>query len=101
MATTMICMHHTLVEKTMIYNTNILIGMHGNRFTLNDNNTVVPSNNGDDKPMTIQAAQRQINVILVKCNIIRSIKEFTDQAKCEYDAFFCPKQGDCVIVLPL
>ena len=51
---------HALVEKTMIYNnTNIiLLGMHGNRFTLDNNNTVVPSNNSDDKYMTIQAAQR-------------------------------------------
>ena len=35
--------------------------------------------------MTTQAGQRQINTILVGCNTTSSIKEYTNQAKREYD----------------
>ena len=62
--------------------------MHGNQFTIDENDNMVPY---DDKPMTLQAAQRQINAILVGCTTASSIKEFTDQAKRKHDEFFLPK----------
>ena len=62
--------------------------MHGNQFTIDNNDNVVP--HIVDKPMTIQAAQRQINAILAGCTTASSITEFTNQAKLEYDAFFAP-----------
>ena len=46
-----------------------------------------------DKPMTIQAAQRQINAILAGCTTASSIKEFTNQAKRKQDEFFLPKKA--------
>ena len=65
----------------------VIFDMHGNQFTLDDNK-LVPY---DDKPMTLQAAQRQINAILAGCTTASSIKEFTDRARQEYDEFFLPK----------
>ena len=46
----------------------------------------------DDKPMTLQAAQRQINAILAGCTTASSITEFTNQAKRKQDEFFLPKK---------
>ena len=71
---------------------NVIFDMHGNQFTIDDNDNMVPY---DDKPMTLQAAQRQINAILAGCNTASSIKEFTDQAMKEYDEFFAPKTAAC------
>ena len=62
--------------------------MHGNQFTTDDKDNVVPY---DNKPMTIQAAQRQINAILSGCTTASTIKAFTETAKQEYDDFFLPK----------
>ena len=44
----------------------------------------------DNKPMTIQAAQRQILLLAAI-----SIKEFTNQAKHKHDEFFLPKTTAC------
>ena len=65
---------------------NVLFDMHGNQFTIDK---MVPY---DDKPMTLQAAQRQINAILAGCTTTSSIKEFTNQAKRKQDEFFLPKK---------
>ena len=45
-------------------NPNVIFDMHGNQCTIDDNDNVVPY---DNKPMTLQAAQRQINAILAGC----------------------------------
>ena len=54
----------------------------------------------DDKRMTLQAAQRQINAILAGCTTASSIKEFTDRAKQEYDKFFLPKNAHATAAKP-
>ena len=64
--------------------------MHGNQFTIDENDNMAPY---DDKPMTLQAAQRQINAILGGCTTASSIKEFTDQAKRKHDEFFLPNKN--------
>ena len=56
--------------------------MHGNQFTIDDNDNVVPY---DDKRLTLQAAQRQINAILAGCTSASSIKEFTNQTERKHD----------------
>jgi hypothetical protein len=61
--------------------------MHKNRFTI-DNNNVVPYDNDDDKPMTIQAAQQQINTILVRYHTASSTKESFNCAAACTKAFF-------------
>ena len=68
---------------------NVTFDMHGNQFTTDDNDNVVPY---DDKTMTFQAVQRQINAILAGCTTASSIKEFTNQAKRKRDDFFLPKK---------
>ena len=61
--------------------------MHGSRFTI-DNNNVVPYDNDDEKPMTIQAAQQQINTILARYHTASSIKESSNRAAACTKAFF-------------
>ena len=69
---------------------NVIFDMHGNQFTIDDNGNMVPYAY-DDKPLTLQAAQRQINAILAGCTTASSITKYTDQAKRENDEFFLPK----------
>ena len=69
---------------------NVIFDMHGNQFTIDKNANMIPY---DDKPMTLQAAQRQINAILAGCTTAGSIKEFTDQAKRKHDEFFLPNKN--------
>ena len=61
---------------------NVIIDMYGNIFTTDDN---------DDMPMTIKAAQRQINALLAGRTTASSITAFTKQAKRKHDEFFLPK----------
>ena len=63
--------------------------MHGHPFTIDDNDKMVPY---VDKPITLQAAQRQMNAILAGCTTASSIKAFTEQAKRKHDDFFLPKK---------
>ena len=71
----------------------MIIDMYGNRYTIDKNDSAILYEDGDnDKPMTIQAAQRQINAIPAGCNTDSSIKEFTDRAKQEYTKFFSRNQ---------
>ena len=80
------------------YNLNVIIDMYGNKYTTTDNNVIVPCDEVDDyTPMTIQAAQRQINAILAGRTTTDSIKAFTNQAKREYDEFLSSpnKNADC------
>ena len=57
-------------EDFVFYNNpaNVFIDMHGNTFTLNDNDKVIFYDDDaaadDDKPMTTQATQQQIDAIL-------------------------------------
>ena len=55
-------------EDFVFYNNpaNIFIDMHGNTFTLNDNDKVIlyDDDADDDKPMTTQATQQEIDTIL-------------------------------------
>ena len=85
------CYTYCSSNKVDYYNNtpNIIFDIHGNQFTIDDNDNVVPY---DNKPMTLQAAQRQINAILAGCTTASSIKEFTDQAKRKHDEFFLPKK---------
>ena len=78
-------------EEGYDYNTNIIIDMYGNQYTITDND-IVPCDN-DDKPRTIQAAQREINAILAGRTSTSSIEDFTSQAKREYDGFFLPNKN--------
>ena len=72
------------------YDNNVLTDMYGNQYTIN-NDGVVPH---DDTPMTIiQAAQRQLNAILARCNTTSTIKAFTNRARQEYDAFSLPNKN--------
>ena len=64
--------------------------MHGNQFTIDNNDNVPPF---DDEPMTLQAAQRQINAILAGCKTTSTIKAFTDRAKQEYGKFHLPHKN--------
>ena len=51
--------------------------MHGIRFTIDDNANVILDDVVDDaKPMTIQAARRQLNAIINGCITARSIKVY-------------------------
>ena len=75
--------------------------MHGNQFSIDNNDNVVPYEYYDT-PMTIQAAQQQINAILsgrtTATATASSIMAFTNQAKREYDEFFPPnKNADYII----
>ena len=71
--------------------------MHDNQFIIDDND-MVPY---DEKPMTIQAAQRQINAILAGCNTTSTMKAFTNQARHKYDEFFSTnKNADCIRPVP-
>ena len=75
------------------YNTNVIIDMFGNKYTIDENDNDILYEDGDnDEPMTIQAAQRQINAIPARCNTDSSIKEFTDRTKQEYTKFFSRNQ---------
>ena len=41
---------------------NVIIDMYGNTFTIDDNDNIIPhddDDNNDNKPITIQAAQRR------------------------------------------
>ena len=78
--------------------------MHGNQFSIDNNDNVVPYEY-QDTPMTIQAAQQQINAILsgrttataCYCQFYHGLY-FTNQAKREYDEFFPPnKNADYII----
>ena len=67
--------------------------MYGNAFKINDDDNIIPYDDDDaDKPVTIQAAQRQINAILAGRTTTGSINDFTSQAKREYDEFFSPNK---------
>jgi hypothetical protein len=66
--------------------------MHGNQFNI-DANDVLSYADDDDKPITIQAAQRQMNAILAGRTTTSSIEDFTNQAKREYDGFFLPNKN--------
>ena len=68
---------------------NVIFDMHGNQFTIDNNDNVVPY---DNKPMNLQAAQRQILLLAAI-----AIKEFTNQAKHKHDEFFLPKTTTCNI----
>ena len=61
-----ICTHpHS--EEASYHNPNLIIDMYGNTITIDDNNNIIPYDDDDEddvKPITIQAAQRQINAIL-------------------------------------
>ena len=39
--------------------------MYSNKFTIDDNDNTIPNDDDNDKPITIQAAQHQINAIIV------------------------------------
>ena len=85
------------------YNPNLIIDMYGNAFTLDENDLIShDDDDDDDKPMTIQAAQRQISAILAGRTTTTSIKDFTNQAKREYDEFFYSphKNVDCTRSVP-
>ena len=76
-------LHPLLVKKILFiyYNTPannvIIIDMHGIRFTIDDNANVIPDDVVDEaKPMTIQAARRQLNAIINGCITARSIKVY-------------------------
>ena len=69
-------------EEDYDYNTNVIIDMYGNKYTITDNG-IVPCDN-DDTPRTIQAAQRQINATLVNHTTTSFIKDFNNQTKREY-----------------
>ena len=78
-------------------NPNVIFDMQGNQFTIDDNENVVPYL---DTPMTLQAAQRQINAILTGCTTASSIKEFTNQAELKHAEFFLPKNKNANHTLP-
>ena len=72
---------------------NVIIDMYGNTLTIDDNDNIIPHDDDDnDKPITIQAAQWQINAILSGCTTASSIKEFTNHTKRKQDDFFLPKK---------
>ena len=71
---------------------NVIFDMHGNQFNI-DANDVLSYADDDDKPITIQAAQRQMNAILAGHTTTSSIEDFTNQAKREYDGFFLPNKN--------
>ena len=50
------------------YNTDVIFDMYGNVFTIDNDENVILYEDGDDdeKPMTTQAPQRQINAILAR-----------------------------------
>ena len=52
-----------------------------------DANDVLSYADDDDKPVTIQAAQRQINAILGGRTTASTMKAFTNRARQEYDEF--------------
>ena len=58
---------HPHSEEDSYHNPNLIIDMYGNTITIDDNNNIIPYDDDDEddvKPITIQAAQRQINAIL-------------------------------------
>ena len=75
--------------------------MHGNQFSIDNNDNVVPYEY-HDTPMTIQATQQQINAILsgrtTATATASSIMAFTNQAKRKYDEFFPPNKNDDYII---
>ena len=84
---------------------NVIIDMYGNTFTIDDNENIIPyddDDNNDNKPITIQAAQWQINTVLTGRTTASSITAFTNQAKREYDEFFSlKKNANCTrLVIP-
>ena len=71
---------------------NVIIDMYGNKFTIDDNDNITPyADDDNDKPVTIQTAQRQINAILAGRTNTSAITAFTNQAQREYDEFFLRK----------
>ena len=99
---TMIPIHTVLAtnEEDDYYNNTpkVIFDMHGNPFTIDDNDNMVPY---DEKPMTLQDAQRQINAILAGCTTASSIKAFATQAKHKHDEFFLPKTAACTVPVTL
>ena len=80
------------------YTPNVIFDMYGNQFTIDNDDNVVPS---VDKPMTLQAAQRQIHAIIAGCITASTIKAFTDQAKHKHDDFFLLKTADRTVPVTL
>ena len=54
--------------------------MYGDRFTIDDNDDIIPYDDDadDDKPIKIQTAQRKMNAILAGWTTASSIIEFID-----------------------
>ena len=95
----MILMHHTLVaKKTLIFTELNIWYAYGNRFTIYNNDDVVPYGD-NDKHMTPKAAQQQINAILTGYITAYPIKELTDQAK-HCDVFFMTKNSNHTLPIP-
>ena len=86
---------HSKEEESYNYNPNLIIDMYSNVYTV-DVNDVFSYADDDDKPITIQATQRQ-NIAILTAN---SIMTFTEQAKLKYDEFFLSKTADCTQPVP-
>ena len=76
--------------------------MHGNAFRVDANGNLISyADDDDDRSITIQAAQQQINIILAGCNTTSNTKTFTNRAKQECDEFFSPnKNVNCTLLAP-
>ena len=74
--------------------------LHGNRFTIKNNN-IIPYGDDNDKLMTLQAAQQQIHATIVNgCTTVSSIKECINCAKHKYHNFFLPKNANRTLPIP-
>ena len=93
-------------DNDFYYNTpNVIIDMNGNKFIIDNNNDVAlyddDDNNDVDKPMIIQAAQRQINAILTRYHTASSIKESSNCAAAHTTAFLNPMYHPASHITPI
>ena len=78
--------------------------MNGNKFIINNNDDVAlydEDDNDGDKPMIIQAAQRQINAILAGYHTASSIKESSNCAADHTTEFLNPMYRPASHIMPI